>query len=171
MKSDLNTENPEEISSNWYWACPLQLKKCYHCSLWKADLMHLIEFPLLDSKLDASQIANCYIMWQLKFRQEKLQKLLKCPPYVCTKIVKIGWFWLRYWKNKRWMFLLRHSVEKLNSMLIPTWWNYSEQSQLFPRECPVLLTTWNCTKWLLTKWQLMLITYETVLSIFEVPGS
>jgi len=59
------------------------------CTLCKAELMHLIKFPLLPSETGC--ILNTRL---LNHMTKKLQasKIVKCPPYVCTRNVKTGWF-------------------------------------------------------------------------------
>ena len=59
-----------KISRERFWICPLHLR-CYHCTLWNADLTHLIEVALLPTK------SGCIINSQLFHPMKSTTKQLK----------------------------------------------------------------------------------------------
>jgi len=80
--------------------------------------MHLIKFPSIYSEIGCV-LNKAPAKWN--FRQAKLQKSLVCLPYACTKSYKICRFLTEiFQKNKRWTFLLRHSVS-LSCVIAACW--------------------------------------------------
>ena len=91
-------QKPEEISRNYYLACPPRLTKCYHCTLWKIDV---IKFPMFPSKIGCilnSQLLNH--TRQVKFQTSKIAEIVKSVIHVCApSIVKIDWFLTEMFKK------------------------------------------------------------------------
>jgi len=95
------TQNVEEILDKWYAASPPQLKKSNHYTLWKADLMHLIKFRLLSSKI--GRVLNSQLLHHLPSEFSDKQNCRNCycvhrmcAPKVIKKLVD---FWLKYSKK------------------------------------------------------------------------